>query len=217
MRAITATVGPLAAASGNNICLSQTPVGAGALTLNGSAVVSGVGVLDAARRVVVTSTANETGRTFTITGTSYNGRVQSETITGANVGASQSALDYNTVTSVTISGAASGAVTVGTNTVASTRWLRLDEWAHAQVSIQCDVTGSVVYTVQQTLDDPNDLTNPVALSAVNWVDHADALLVNASTTKQGNYGYVPLYARVTLVSGTGSVTLTLVQAGSVAK
>lgn len=217
MRAISATVGPLAAASGNNICLSQTPAGAGALTLNGAAVTGGVAILDTARRVVVTSAANETARTFTITGTAYNGRVQSETITGANAGASQSTLDYKTVTSVTISGVASGAITVGTNTVASTRWLRLDEWAHAQVSIQCDVSGSVVYTVQQTLDDPNDPTNPVALSAVNWVDHADTQLVNAATTKQGNYGYVPLYARVTLASGTGSVTLTLVQAGSVAK
>lgn len=217
MRAITATVGPLATADGDGICLSQTPGGAGALTLNGAFVTGGVAVLDTARRVIVTSAANETGRTFTITGTSYNGRVQSETITGANAGASQTALDYKTVTSVTISGAASGALTVGTNSVASSRWLRLDEWAHAQVSIQCDVTGSVVYTVQQTLDDPNDPTNPVALSAVNWVDHADTQLVNATTTKQGNYGYVPLYARVTLASGTGSVALTLVQAGSVAK
>jgi hypothetical protein len=217
MRAISATVGPLATASGTNICLSQTPAGAIALTLNGAAVVSGAAVLDTARRVVITSAANETGRTFTITGTSYNNRVQSETVTGANIGAAQSALDYKTVTSITISGAASGAITVGTNTVASTRWLRLDEWAHAQVSIQCDVTGTATYTVQQTLDDPNDPTNPVALSAVNWVDHADTQLVNATATKQGNYGYVPLYARVTLASGTGSVTLTLVQAGSVAK
>lgn len=217
MRAITATVGPLATASGNNICLSQTPAGAGALTLNGAAVTSGVAILDTARRVVVTSAANETGRTFTITGTAANGKVQSETVTGANAGAAQSVLDYKTVTSVTISGAASGAITVGTNTVASSRWLRLDEWAHAQVSLQCDVTGTVVYTVQQTLDNPNDPTWPVAPASVLWVDHADTQLVNATTTKQGNYGYVPLFVKVTLLSGTGSVSLTAVQAGNVAK
>lgn len=216
MRAITATVGPLTTASGNAIALTQTPSGAGALTLNGALVTGGVAVLDTARRVAVTTAANETARTFTITGTAANGKVQSETITGANAGTTFTALDYKTVTSVTISGAASGAITVGTNTVASSRWLRMDEWAHAQVGLQCDVSGSVVYTVQQTLDNPNDPTWPVAPAAVNWVDHPDALLVNATVTRQGNYGYVPLYVKVTLLSGTGSVTLTAVQAGSVA-
>jgi hypothetical protein len=215
MQPISATVGPLDAADADGICESQTPSGAGALTLDGVLVSGGVATLDAARRVLITAVGDESGKTFTITGTSYNGQVQSETITGPNATTAQSVLDYKTVISVTISAAAANAITVGTNGVASSRWLRLDNWAFPQVGIQCNVNGTVNYTVQQTLDDPNDPTNPVAVSAVNWVNHPDISLVGATATVQGNYGYAPLYARVTLNSGTGSATMTLVQHNNV--
>ena len=215
MQPISATVGPIDAADADGICESQTPSGAGALTLDGVLVSGGVATLDAARRVLITAVGDESGKTFTITGTSYNGQVQSETITGPNATTAQSVLDYKTVISVTISAAAANAITVGTNGVASSRWLRLDNWAFPQVGIQCNVNGTVNYTVQQTLDDPNDPTNPVAVSAVNWVNHPDISLVGATATVQGNYGYAPLYARVTLNSGTGSVTMTLVQHNNV--
>jgi len=215
MQPISATVGPLDAADADGICESQTPSGAGALTLDGVLVSGGVATLDAARRVLITAVGDESGKTFVITGTSYNGQVQSETITGPNATTAQSVLDYKTVISVTISAAAANAITVGTNGVASSRWLRLDNWAFPQVGIQCNVNGTVNYTVQQTLDDPNDPTNPVAVSAVNWVNHPDISLVGATATVQGNYGYAPLYARVTLNSGTGSATMTLVQHNNV--
>jgi hypothetical protein len=215
MQPISATVGPIDAADADGICESQTPSGAGALTLDGVLVSGGVATLDAARRVLITAVGDESGKTFTITGTSYNGQVQSETITGPNATTAQSVLDYKTVISVAISAAAANAITVGTNGVASSRWLRLDNWAFPQVGIQCNVNGTVNYTVQQTLDDPNDPTNPVAVSAVNWVNHPDISLVGATATVQGNYGYAPLYARVTLNSGTGSATMTLVQHNNV--
>jgi len=215
MRPIHATVGPLTAASANAICLSQTPGGAGALTLNGALVSGGVAILDTARRVLITCAGNESTKTFTVTGTAANGKTQIETLVGPNATTVQSTLDFKTVTSITISAAAAGAITVGTSGVASSRWLRLDNWAFPQVAIQCDVSGTVNYTVQQTLDDPNSDTLPVAPQAVNWVDHPDTNLVAATVTRQGNYGYAPLYARVTLNSGTGSVTMTLVQHNNV--
>ena len=78
MRPIVVTVGPLAAASANNIALSQTPGGAGALTLNGSLVVGGVAILDVPRQVRITTTADETAKTFTIKGTDWAGSPISE-------------------------------------------------------------------------------------------------------------------------------------------
>lgn len=215
MRPIYATVGPLTAASANAICLSQTPSGAGALTLNGALVSGGVATLDTARRILITCAGNETGKTFVLTGTAANGKVQAETLAGPNATTVQSTLDFKTITSITISAAAAGALTVGTSAVASSRWLRLDNWAFPQVAIQCDVSGTVNYTVQQTLDDPNSDTLPVSPSAVNWVNHPDTNLVGATTTLQGNYGYAPLFVRVLLNSGTGSVTMTLVQHNNV--
>lgn len=219
MRPIVSTVGPLSSASANNIALSQTPGAAGALTLNGSTVVNGVAVLDHARRVLITTT--DTTHTFTITGTSPTGTLLTEVVQNSGTSVA-SQLDYLTVTSVVINGAATAAVTVGTNTVASTPWMRMDEWALPMLSIQCDVSGTVNYTVQSSLDDPNSPTNPVLPSAMTWVNSPDTNAVNATAAIQTSYGgfaaagYLsPLWVRVTLNSGSGTVTATVVQAGVV--
>jgi len=214
MRPITVTVGPLVAASANAICLSQTP-SAGALTLNGALASGAVATLDTARRVLITCTGNESAKTFTITGTSWSGGSQSEFLAGSNASTSQSVLDYKTVTSITISATAANALTVGTNTVASSPWVAFDSWAMPMTAIQCTVSGLANYTVQQTLDDPNSLISPVAAALVSWVNHPDTNLVGASTTVQGNYGYAPVFAKVTLNSGTGVVTATFSQASVV--
>lgn len=215
MQPIFATVGPLTAADADGICASQTPAGAGNLTLNGALVSGGVAVLDAARRVLITTVSDESAKTFTITGTSYNGRVQSETIAGPNATTGQSALDYKTVTSVAISAAATGAVTVGTNGVASSRWLRLDSWAFAQVGIQVDVSGTINYTVQQTFDDPNDPASPVSPASVVWVNSSDSAVVAKAVDAQSSYAYAPTFIKITANSGTGSAKLTAVQYGNV--
>lgn len=213
MRPITVTVGPLAASATDAVCLAQTP-NAGPLTLDGSTVVGGVAVLDQPRRILFTFAADESANTFTLTGTDWSGNPITEQVAGT-AGTAVSVLDYATITSITISGNAAGAIEVGTNGVAGSRWVRLDEWALPQTSIQVNVSGTVNYTVQQTLDDPNSFFAPVAPAAVTWIDHADVNVVNANSNEQTNYGYVPVFARVLLNSGSGSVTATFVQSGVV--
>src|ERR1700677_2169878 len=124
MRPIIATVGPLAAASANNIALSQTPVGAGALTLNGSTVANGIATLDNSRRVLITTA--DTTTLFTVTGATPTGSVLSESFKVV-AGSSFSAQDFKTVNSITTNQATTAAVTVGTNGIASTPWVRTDE------------------------------------------------------------------------------------------
>ena len=80
MRPITVALGPLAAAAANNICLTQTPTAA--FTLNGALVVGGIAILDVPRRVLVTTTGNESAKTITIIGTDVNGNTQTELMTG---------------------------------------------------------------------------------------------------------------------------------------
>lgn len=181
---------------------------------------SGVATVDVGRRIVITSGGNDSGITFALTGTDWAGNTISETVPGANAGAASSVLDYLTVTSIKTSAAAASTVKVGTNGVAGSPWVRFDDFAaNAQVAIQCTVSGTANYTVQQTLEDPNQITNqrptPTyrwARSAVTWVDHPDSALVAATATKQGSYGYAPVFARVVLNSGSGSVTSTFRQA-----
>jgi hypothetical protein len=213
MRPTTLTVGPLASAAANAIATSQTPT-AGPITLNGALAVDGVAYLDTARRVLITVTGLEVNNTFTITGLDRSLNPQSETLAGVNVGTIQSVLDYLVVESVTIAVNADDPLTVGTSDVASSRWIRFDDWAPSAIGIQCTVSGTVNYTVQQTLQDPNSPTNPVAAADVVWVSHPDTDLVAATGTAQGNYAYPPVYARVTLNSGSGSVSGTFLQASN---
>ena len=215
MRPITVTVGPLTAADGNGICTSQT--GVTTFALNGALVTSGVAILDAARRVAITSDSVDNNKYFTITGTSASGNTQTEVLLGPDTATVYTNLDFKTVTSVTVSATVTGNVEVGTNGVASSPWVMFDPYSFPQIALQCDVTGSVNYTVQQTLDDPNSPTNPAAPYSVVWINNPTAALVGASTDQQGSYAIGPLFAKVTINSGTGSVRATFIQFGSVVK
>lgn len=215
MQPITVTAGPLATASANNICLSQTPAAAGALTLNGALVVSGVAVMDNPRRVLITAAGNESAKTFTVTGTGANGNTVSEVITGPNATTGQSVLDYKTVTSITISAAAAGAITVGTSGVGGSKWVVFDAFAPSMISIQCNATTPIDYTLQTTLNDPYDPITPVAPASVVWVNSSDTAVVGATATKQSNFMFAPVYARILINSGAGSVAATFLQSSSV--
>ena len=215
MQPIVKTVGPLATASANSIALSQTPAGAGALTINGALASGGVATIAVPARITIASVSNDSGKTFIVVGTDHSGNSITETITGPNATSVTSVLTYRTVNSVTISAAAAGAITVGNSQSGSSPSIALDPWAFPQVAIQCSVTGTVNYTVQQTLDNPNDPVNPIARTSMQWVDHPDTNLVAATATKQGNYGYAPLFMRVVINSGSGSVRMTVIQANVV--
>jgi hypothetical protein len=298
MRPITVTVGPLAAASANNICTSQTPTnqfslngtlataaatftasitgnvmtvtamtsgtiqlgqqvealgvpantyvigppapftpgqatlvggaaggigGTGAYVLSTNSTVgsttlytNAVATLDTARRVLFTPVANETGKNVTLTGTDATGLPITEVLALGNATATYTNLDFKTVTSILISSAAAGAITVGTNGVASSPWVRFDENANSQVSIQLTATGTVNYTLQQTLQSANSPTNPVLPYQVTFLNSTDLAVVNATASVQSNYAYNPALARITLNSGTGSISGVFLQSGFVA-
>jgi hypothetical protein len=207
MRPIVITVGPLAAASATSIALNQTVTGANNMVLTSSTV-----TLDVPRRVLITNVGNDSGITFTITGTTFGGAVISETVTGTSGSSVATTNDFATVTQITTSGSTSvSGASAGTNGVAGSSWVRFDDFAPSNISIQCTVSGTVNYTLQSTLDDPNSPTNPVALNSVTWVNSSDSNVVAKAATAQSNFLFAPVYARVVINSGTGSVTTTFVQ------
>lgn len=215
MQAITVSIA-LATAVANGICTSQKPAAGGVqtLTLNGSLVTAGVAYLQSTRRVLITSDGNDSVRTFTITGTNWAGDVISETITGPNTASVYSVLDYLKVTKITISGNAVGNITVGTNGVGGSAWVRMDDFALSNISIQCNVSGTVNYTVQSTLDDPNDPFYPVAPANMTWIASSDLAVVGANSSQQSNFLFTPRYSRVLINSGTGTVVTTYLQASN---
>lgn len=92
--------------------------------------------------------------------------------------------------------------------------VRFDDFAPSNISIQCTVTGTVNYTVQSSLDDPNDPFNPVAVGSMTWVDSSDTNVVGATATKQSNFLFAPKFARIKLTSGSGSVVATFLQSSN---
>lgn len=211
MRPVVVKVGPLQAASANGIVTSVTPTVGQSLTLTTSPF-----AMDQPRRVLVTYGAEGSARTLTLTGTGVTGQTQSETITVPTTGTTvASVLDYATVTSIVSNSAFTNAITVGTNGVAASPWVRFDEWANPSVTAQMSVSGTANYTVQVTNDDPNSNTNPVALSAMTWVNWTDTIFQNQTASFQSLITGCPLFARILLNSGSGSVTGTFVQTGVV--
>ena len=102
----------------DSISQSQTPSGAGNLTINGAKASGGVATFDSARQVTITSAGNDSARTFTVTGTDVNGFSISEAVTGANASAATSTKHFKTVTQIAVDDATAGAVTAGMNTSA---------------------------------------------------------------------------------------------------
>lgn len=207
----------LAAASANNIALSQSPGAAGALILNGSTVAGGVATLDTQRRVLITSAGNDSAKTFTVTGTNLSGAPISESLLGGNAAAVYTTQDFYTVTSVTISAASAGAVTVGTNGVGSSPWKNTSQHVTPMnMSIAVAVTGTVNGTIQETYDDPNNTVfGTWPLTPQVPTPFNDGLLTGftANGVTQIND---PIWGwRVLINSGTGTVKATAWQAGLV--
>lgn len=93
----------------------------------------------------------------------------------------------------------------------STDLVRFDDWAPGPVSLQVTVTGTVNYTVQTSMDDPNSPTNPVALGSMTWIPSTDTAVVGQTTSKSSTLTAAPVFARVLLNSGNGSISATFLQ------
>lgn len=195
----------------NGVTVSAATTGAVTVGSFQSAAFTG----STARQVTITPAADESLNTFVVTGTGANGSPMSETIAGKNATASTSVGYFATVTSVTVASDAAGALTVGMTNTAASPWVRFDDFAPSNISIQCNVSGSATYTVQSSLDDPNDAISPVAASAMTWVSSSDTNVVGASATKQSNFLFAPKFARVVLTTtSTGSVSSTFLQSSN---
>lgn len=206
MQPINVTVGSFPVADTDAIAATQTPAGAGNLTLTSSPY-----TLDPPRQVTITCAGSDAARSFTVTGTTYGGASISEVIPGSNASTTTGNLDFATVTSIAVDAATAGAVTAGYAQSGGSRWVRMDSWANAQSVVQVSVSGTVTYSVQTTMNDPNDPVEPVNVQDVVWLDALDANLVSESTSKSGYFAYTPTYVRIIGSGGDGYATMTIAQ------
>jgi hypothetical protein len=136
----------------DGIAESQTTVGAADLTLDGVLVSGGVATLDYARRLAIASSGNDSTNDFTVTGTDADGRALVEVVTGPNTTTVETVGYFKTVTSVAIDGATVGNITVGTTDELASQTIPIDYASSVAAAIGVDVTGTIDYTVQQTIE-----------------------------------------------------------------
>jgi hypothetical protein len=171
----------------NNICASQSKGAAGALTLNGASVAGGVAyIFD--QPVTVTSAGDDTGITFTISGLGADGYSSaSETVTGSNTSVVATQTIFHQVTSVTVSGATAGNVTVGTNGHAYITNVGMAR----QVLLTFGTDDSAnSYTITGTNSGGNPLTEVVAGGATTATTVNDFQSVTQVTAAQASAGTV---------------------------
>ena len=98
-------------------------------------------------------------------------------------------------------------------------WIQLDAWCNGPTAVQVNIYQNpldppVVYTVQSTLDDPNDPASPVPIFAVTWFNCHDVNMVAGTQPAQTYYMAAPRYIRLLQTSGVGIAQMTISQNGS---
>jgi hypothetical protein len=115
--------GAVVTATTTGICVTATGVAnGGALSATGSLVSGGVATFDVPRTVNLTSTGNNSGFSFTVSGTDAYGQTQTETITGPNNNTVAGVKAFKTVTGIVAATTLVGTVSAGTTDVFGLPW-----------------------------------------------------------------------------------------------
>lgn len=139
---------------------------AGAITVGLQGFVS----LSQAQHVTLTSVADASGVTFTVSGQDRNGEALSEAVTGANADLVASTGNFSLIQRITASADALGAMTGGVNGTCESAWIPINHYDFASLSVSVDFedSGAMTYTLQHTYDNPflssfdEDDASPVA-------------------------------------------------------
>ena len=193
-------------ADATGIAASQTFTINVPLTLTG-----GAASLSPPRRLSFDATASIAAVIFTIVGRDRNGAPITETVTGVTTTPVSTQYIYASVTSITPS-ATDGVnqVFVGWTAEVISAPLMLDHYRNPfNVGLGVVVTGTVSYSIQHTFEDLQ-VTGTVD-GAGTWFDHE--FLAAQSANGDGNYAFAVEAIRLVQLSGTGSVTMKVMQSG----
>lgn len=202
--------GPLACAptavDADGVCASQSPA-AGAILINGALASGGVATFGAAQLVRLTSGGNDSGITFTFTGTDSDGRAQSEIVAGTSVSNSDTTKYFRTITAITASAAVAGTIIVGnlidsvSNTVRPSN--NISPMALG-IGVRL-VSGTATYKVQHSYQDGAS-SHPTV-----WFDNTAGA---KTATSEATYSTPVATVRILVsASGSGVLSANIVQAG----
>lgn len=157
---------------------------------------------------------NQTGATYTITGTDGDGIAQAESIAGPSASSTIETLKYFlTVSSVTIaSPVAVSTVDMGTVDEVVSKTIPLNYRHTEAATFAADVTGTINYTVQETLDAIHTISNP---SAASWFDLSALSAKTADLLEQGTRNVTAGRLVVNSYSTGAEIQFTVMQSESI--
>lgn len=207
---------PVLTNDANGICEDQTTAAAGALTLDGALVSGGVATAAAAQIIAIEGTGDNSGITFTITGTCADGHSRTEVVTGANNGTAKTTNYFKTVTGIVASGAVTGNVEIG--------WLAADGMATATVPLNIrqedflvtvgfnELVDGMTASAQYSLDNPFDSTKTPFQDNAQWVEVTNMSGVTADATTTIAFPVRAIRFIESTGTATATATCTLIQA-----
>ncbi len=203
-------------ATSNGITTTQTLSGASNLTINGSLASGGVATFTQPVYVIVTSSGNDSGITWTITGTDANGNALVQTITGANIGAAMTTHRFKTVTQIHSSASAAANVIAGSAAFVYSIPAPVDYRPQpVNIGLAFTTTGATTsFKVQYALEAMSDYADADTYNAsAQWYDHAS---LTSLTAKAAGSTLFPVRAfrLKSDQAGTDTGTLTIVQSGN---
>lgn len=158
-----------------------------------------------AHQINITSAANLSAITFTLTGTDADGVALVEAVTGPNATTVESTEYFRTVTSIAIS------ATLGANTVDLgwvdefvTPTIPLNTYANG-ASCNVDITGTIDYTMQAT---NSDIRTRADDGPFNWFDIVDTNIDVIAITADVQFGLSPMPSGMRLKANSFSASAT---------
>lgn len=136
-----------------NVAAAQTTAGAANLVLAANA--AAIDTSGAARILLITTTSDVSALTYIIVGKDADGNSITETANLPNNTTLASKLAYASVSSFHVSAAVAAAMSVGTTNstlIGYSRVVPLDFYARTGATVVTEVTGTIVYSVQETFD-----------------------------------------------------------------
>jgi len=193
------------AADPNGVCETQTPSGAGNFTINGDLQTDGVAEFDIPRHVSFTSEGDESGDTYTITGTDRDGVALSETITGPNTTTVNGLKNFKTITQIATSGIGTGNITIGSADEAESQLIPTDVYADeltyaVTLSSGASLTYNMLYTHDPVIDGTYDE------HTATYFDDLGDKVVNANGASTGPIAAMRLRIK-SFVSGTARLSI----------
>lgn len=184
----------LQASSTTDIKAAGSIGGSGSLSLLSTSTSDSMG-----HKIIITSAGNDSGLTFTVSGTDVDGRTVSESITGPNTTTATSTNYYASDLAISVDGASAGNVSIGWDDEAVSKQLIGECYAESSTTY-VQATGTVNYTVQFC----NQKTKLFDLaSSPAWQAHTDTDVVTATADASGSAN-VPVCAYRVVVNSYSS-------------